>query len=97
MDHLNLRHLHYFWMIARNGSIVRAAEILKLSPQTLSGQLATLEANLGNALFQRRNRSLQLTNFGQTVFTYARRSSRAFRRWTICCSNHRKHALSTCP
>lgn len=71
VDHLNLRHLHYFWMIARNGSIVGAAEILKLSPQTLSGQLATLEANLGNALFQRRNRSLQLTNFGQTVFTYA--------------------------
>jgi len=71
LENLNLRHLHYFWMIARSGSIVRAAESLKLSPQTLSGQLATLEASMGNALFQRRNRALQLTSFGQTVFSYA--------------------------
>lgn len=71
MDHLNLRHLQYFWMIARAGSIVRAAESLNLSPQTLSGQLATLEATLGSALFRRTNRSLRLTDFGQTVFSYA--------------------------
>ena len=71
MEHLNLRHLHYFWMIARSGSIVRAAESLDLSPQTLSGQLATLEASLGGALFKRANRSLQLTDFGKTVFSYA--------------------------
>lgn len=71
MNRLNLRHLHYFWMIARAGSIARAAESLGLSPQTLSGQLATLEADLGSALFRRANRSLQLTEFGQTVFSYA--------------------------
>jgi len=71
MNRLNLRHLQYFWMIARSGSIVRAAESMNLSPQTLSGQLATLEADLGNALFRRTNRSLQLTEFGQTVFAYA--------------------------
>jgi|TARA_Y100001001_G_scaffold149677_1_gene159695 LysR family transcriptional activator of nhaA len=71
VDQLNLRHLQYFWMIARTGSIVRAAESLDLSPQTLSGQLATLEASLGGALFKRANRSLQLTDFGKTVFSYA--------------------------
>ncbi|MEL0168437.1 MAG: LysR family transcriptional regulator [Pseudomonadaceae bacterium] len=71
MDQLNLRHLQYFWTIARAGSIVRAAESLDLSPQTLSGQLATLEASLGNRLFRRANRSLQLTDFGKTVFAYA--------------------------
>ena len=58
-------------MIARSGSILRAAESMNLSPQTLSGQLATLEADLGSALFRRANRSLQLTEFGQTVFSYA--------------------------
>ena len=71
LDKLNLRHLYYFWVIAREGAIVRAAEHLDLTPQTLSGQLAAFESALGNALFRRANRSLQLTDFGQTVFSYA--------------------------
>jgi LysR family transcriptional activator of nhaA len=71
LDNLNLRHLYYFWVIAREGAIVRAAEHLSLTPQTLSGQLAAFEAALGNALFRRANRALQLTDFGQTVFGYA--------------------------
>lgn len=71
MEDLNLRHLYYFWVIAREGSIVRASEHLNLTPQTLSGQLATFEAALGSALFRRANRSLKLTDFGQTVFGYA--------------------------
>jgi len=71
MINLNLRHLYYFWMIARDGSIVRAAESLELTPQTLSGQLATFESALGGALFRRANRSLQLTDFGQMVFSHA--------------------------
>ncbi|TVP53965.1 MAG: LysR family transcriptional regulator [Halomonadaceae bacterium] len=71
MINLNLRHLYYFWMIAREGSIARASESLELTPQTLSGQLATFEGALDGALFRRVNRSLQLTDFGQTVFTYA--------------------------
>ena len=71
MDNLNFRHLYYFWVIAREGSIVRAAEHLDLTPQTLSGQLATFESALGGALFRRANRSLQLTDFGRTVLGYA--------------------------
>ena len=68
---LNFRHLYYFWTIAREGSIARAAETLDLTPQTLSGQLATFEAAIGGALFRRANRSLQLTDFGRTVLGYA--------------------------
>lgn len=71
MQDLNLRHLYHFWVIAHEGSIARGAEMLDLTPQTLSGQLATFEASLGSALFQRANRSLRLTDFGQTVFGYA--------------------------
>lgn len=71
MQDLNLRHLYYFWVIAREGSIARASEALDLTPQTLSGQLTTFESTLGSALFRRANRSLQLTDFGQTVFGYA--------------------------
>jgi len=71
LENLNFRHLFYFWTIAREGSIVRAAELLDLTPQTLSGQLATFESALGGALFRRANRSLQLTDFGRMVLGYA--------------------------
>jgi len=71
LENLNFRHLFYFWTIAREGSIVRAAELLDLTPQTLSGQLARFESALGGALFRRANRSLQLTDFGRMVLGYA--------------------------
>lgn len=68
---MNYRHLNYFWVIAREGSVVRASQILDLTPQTLSGQLATLESNVGGALFRRERRKLILTELGKTVFQYA--------------------------
>ena len=71
MNPINFRHLYYFWVIAREGGIHRASEVLELTPQTLSGQLATLENELGGALFVRRNRTLKLTDFGHTVYRYA--------------------------
>jgi LysR family transcriptional regulator, transcriptional activator of nhaA len=71
MDALNYHHLHYFWLVAREGSIARAATELKLSRPTISTQLRQLEASMGRALFERSGRSLVLTQFGQTVYRYA--------------------------
>ena len=71
MRHLNYKHLHYFWMVAREGSIAKASERLFLTPQTISGQLSELEASLGDRLFIRTGRGLQLTDLGRTVFRYA--------------------------
>ncbi|QSP94028.1 LysR family transcriptional regulator [Marinobacter salinisoli] len=71
MDQLNLRHLYYFWMISREGTIARASEVLDLAPQTLSGQLATFESSLGGLLFERERRRLHLTDLGRTVLGYA--------------------------
>lgn len=71
MDQLNLRHLYYFWVISREGSIARASEVLELAPQTLSGQLATLESSVGGRLFYRERRRLVLTDLGRTVLGYA--------------------------
>ncbi len=71
MDQLNLRHLYYFWMISREGSIARASEVLELAPQTLSGQLATFESSLDGLLFRREQRQLILTDLGKTVLGYA--------------------------
>ncbi len=40
---INYKHLHYFYVVAREGSIAKASELLHLTPQTISGQLSVLE------------------------------------------------------
>ena len=71
MDWLNYHHLLYFWTTAREGSIARAAEVLLLAPPTVSTQIKALEESLGEKLFERRGRSLVLTEVGGVVFGYA--------------------------
>ena len=71
MSQLNLKHLRYFWVVASEGSITKAGEILHLTPQTISGQLRMLEESVGNKLFRKAGRNLVLTDIGQTVFSYA--------------------------
>jgi LysR family transcriptional activator of nhaA len=68
---LNLKHLRYFWAVASQGSIARAAESLFLTPQTISGQLRELEQQVGAQLFSRMGRKLVLTETGRMVFSYA--------------------------
>jgi LysR family transcriptional activator of nhaA len=71
MHQLNYHHLYYFFVIAREGSIVKAAKILNLTPQTVSGQLGSFEAYLGKLLFDRKGRRLVLNEAGKHVFSYA--------------------------
>ena len=71
MQWLNYHHLYYFWLVAREGSISRAAEQLHLAHPTISKQIQQLEISLGSKLFDRVGRNLVLTEFGQTVFRYA--------------------------
>ena len=65
MTHLNLKHLRYFWAVAANGSIARAAEVLHITPQTISGQLAALEEQIDAKLFSKAGRSQALTEMGR--------------------------------
>jgi LysR family transcriptional activator of nhaA len=71
MEWLNYHHLLYFWVVAREGSIVRASEELRLAHPTISGQIHRLEENLGEKLFARRGRHLVLTEVGRVAFRYA--------------------------
>ena len=71
MRHLNYSHLQYFWTVAREGSIVNAADVLHITPQTISGQLKLLEEDVGHPLFDRSGRRLVLTDTGRVVFEYA--------------------------
>jgi len=68
---INYKHLHYFWVVANEGSIAKATERLHLTPQTISGQLSQLEDQLGEALFRRSGRNLVLTDAGRMVLSYA--------------------------
>lgn len=68
---LNYHHLRHFWVIARYGHLTRAAEALRISPSTLSEQLAELEEWLGQKLFERRKRELILTEGGRVALEHA--------------------------
>jgi LysR family transcriptional activator of nhaA len=68
---LNYQHLLYFWTVVRAGSLTRACEELALSPPTISAQLRTLEARLGERLFRKVGRTLIPTEVGRMVYGYA--------------------------
>jgi LysR family transcriptional activator of nhaA len=71
MSNINFKHLRYFWVVAANGSIAQAANILHLTPQTISGQLRELEEQMEIKLFEKSGRNLVLTDSGRMVFSYA--------------------------
>src|SRR5688500_11129905 len=71
MEWLNYHHLLYFWTVAREGGVSKAADKLRLSQPTISAQVRLLEHSLGERLFERKGRSLVLTDVGRLVFRYA--------------------------
>jgi LysR family transcriptional activator of nhaA len=71
MDWLNYHHLYYFWTVAKEGTIARACGKLRLAQPTISRQLAQLEESLGEKLFTRSARKLELTEAGRLVLAYA--------------------------
>ncbi len=71
MTTLNFKHLRYFWMVAKTGSIARAGEQLHLTPQSISGQLGEFEDSLGTKLFRRAGRGLELTEAGRRILGHA--------------------------
>jgi LysR family transcriptional activator of nhaA len=68
---INLKHLHYFHEVAREGSLTGAARRLHLAPQTLSSQVRELERSLGRKLLERAGRRLVLTPDGEVARDYA--------------------------
>lgn len=68
---LNYHHLHYFWAVAKDGNLTRTAARLHVSQSALSSQIKALEEDLGQALFLRAARSLELTEAGRLALTYA--------------------------
>ncbi|MDZ4742784.1 MAG: LysR family transcriptional regulator [Verrucomicrobiota bacterium] len=71
MSFLNYHHLRYFRAIANDGNLTRAAQRLNISQSALSIQLRKLEESLGQPLFERKNKSLILTEAGRITLDYA--------------------------
>ena len=71
MRRLNYHHLHYFWAVAKEGNLTRAASALNVSQSALSTQIKLLEEQLGHALFERQGRRLTLTEAGNMALASA--------------------------
>jgi len=71
VQRLNYHHLMYFWSVAREGGLAPASKTLRLSPQTLSGQIRAFEKTIGRRLFTKSGRRLALTEVGRVAYRYA--------------------------
>lgn len=71
VTNFNFRHLYYFWIVAKEGSITKAADRLGLAIQTVSAQLALLEQSTGKSLFNVQGRRMVLTEAGRIAMRYA--------------------------
>jgi hypothetical protein len=99
----------YFWAVAKEGSITRAAERLGLSVQTISTQLGQFERQLGQALFAPQGCSLMLTEAGRTanfyfhldyvtsLFGHLAGLVQRSLQWRLCGSGVRRHQADCTP
>ena len=71
VDHLNYQHLYYFWIVAREGGISHASEVLDISPSTISAQVSQLEKALQVKLFRKIGRNIRMTDVGHIAYRYA--------------------------
>jgi LysR family transcriptional activator of nhaA len=67
----NFHHLHYFWAVAHEENLTRAAARLHVSQSAVSMQIQKLEAELGHSLFERRGKQLVLTEAGRIALDHA--------------------------
>lgn len=65
------RHLYYFWVVAKEGGMARAAARLGMAVQTVSAQVRELERSLGQQLLKPAGRGLALTDAGQAALHQA--------------------------
>jgi LysR family transcriptional regulator, transcriptional activator of nhaA len=71
MPRLNYRHLEYFWHVAREGGVTAASKVLHVGQPAISSQIRKLEQALGEDLFDRSGRTMELTEVGQIVYAHA--------------------------
>ena len=69
---MTIQQLKYMDVIAKEGSLNKAAEILYVSQPSLSSAISELEKEIGIVIFNRSGRGATLTNDGMEFIQYAR-------------------------
>ena len=69
---MELRQLEYLVSVAEEANFTRAAERLRVAQPAVSAQIAKLERELGQPLFDRTRREVRLTAAGEAVLPHAR-------------------------
>jgi DNA-binding transcriptional LysR family regulator len=69
---MEIRHLTYFVAVAERLNFTRAAADLDVAQPAISQQIHSLEVELGEPLFERVGRKVQLTDAGQALLPHAR-------------------------
>jgi LysR family pca operon transcriptional activator len=77
---VKFRHLNTFVEIARQKSVGKAAEVLRISQPAVSKTMRELEAVLGAPLIERDGRGIRVTRFGEVFLQHAGESLGAIRR-----------------
>ena len=83
---LNYRHLYYFWVVAKQGGLSRAATRLGIAVQTVSAQVRELERSLGFALLRPAGRGVMLTEADRRPCARPKRSSSWANSWVVWCA-----------
>lgn len=68
LQKINYKHVFYFWVVAKQESIMKAATVLNISASSISEQVKTLEYQLGVQLFLRSKKGVMLTEYGKRIF-----------------------------
>ncbi len=69
---MNLKQIKYFCEVVEEGSAKKAAEKLHIAPTAISMQISDLEMHLGDLLFDRKSRPMQLTALGKFFYPKAK-------------------------
>ena len=94
IERISLNAIKYFYYVARIGSVTQAADQLCVTQSAVSKQIQNLEYNLNISLFQRKNKSLILTEAGKKLFQAA---DRALTELDDCIISLTKHQDTTQP
>ena len=68
IETLNHKHIFYFWVVAKRGSIMKASSELNVSQSSVSEQIRLLEESLGVQLFYRSKKGVSTTEYGKRIF-----------------------------
>lgn len=70
---MNLLHLHYFYMVAKEGGFTKASKVLRIQQPAISRMVGQLEDSMGFQLLERVGRNVQLTLKGKEVFEHSKK------------------------